>query len=201
MRPFRTELKKVRTKMSEKMGRLVLYSGCSGVGKGTILKELMKRDESIKLSVSNTTRAPRPDEVDGVDYNFVTKEEFEKVIEEDGYLEYAKYCDNYYGTPIDQVNDMLTQGYNVVLEIEVKGGLQVMENFPDILSIFIVPPSLEVLEERLRGRGTEDESAIKKRLKEVEHEIKYKDRYKHIVVNDKLEDAVEEIYGIITNGK
>ena len=187
--------------MSEKMGRLVLYSGCSGVGKGTILKELMKRDDSIKLSVSNTTRAPRPDEVDGVDYNFVTKEEFEKVIEEDGYLEYAKYCDNYYGTPIDQVNDMLTQGYNVVLEIEVKGGLQVMENFPDILSIFIVPPSMEVLEERLRGRGTEDESAIKKRLKEVEHEIKYKDRYKHIVVNDKLEDAVEEIYGIITNGK
>ena len=187
--------------MSEKMGRLVLYSGCSGVGKGTILKELMKRDESIKLSVSNTTRAPRPDEVDGVDYNFVTKEEFEKVIEEDGYLEYAKYCDNYYGTPIDQVNDMLTQGYNVVLEIEVKGGLQVMENFPDILSIFIVPPSMEVLEERLRGRGTEDESAIKKRLKEVEHEIKYKDRYKYIVVNDKLEDAVDEIYDIITNGK
>ncbi len=201
MRPFRTDLKKVRTKMSEKMGRLVLYSGCSGVGKGTILKELMKRDDSIKLSVSNTTRAPRPDEVDGVDYNFVTKEEFEKVIEEDGYLEYAKYCDNYYGTPIDQVNDMLTQGYNVVLEIEVKGGLQVMENFPDILSIFIVPPSMEVLEERLRGRGTEDESAIKKRLKEVEHEIKYKDRYKHIVVNDKLEDAVDEIYDIITNGK
>ena len=201
MRPFRTDLKKVRTKMSEKMGRLVLYSGCSGVGKGTILKELMKRDDSIKLSVSNTTRAPRPDEVDGVDYNFVTKEEFEKVIEEDGYLEYAKYCDNYYGTPIDQVNEMLTQGYNVVLEIEVKGGLQVMENFPDILSIFIVPPSMEVLEERLRGRGTEDESAIKKRLKEVEHEIKYKDRYKHIVVNDKLEDAVNEIYDIITNGK
>ena len=201
MRPFRTDLKKVRTKMSEKMGRLVLYSGCSGVGKGTILKELMKRDDSIKLSVSNTTRAPRPDEVDGVDYNFVTKEEFEKVIEEDGYLEYAKYCDNYYGTPIDQVNEMLTQGYNVVLEIEVKGGLQVMENFPDILSIFIVPPSMDVLEERLRGRGTEDESAIKKRLKEVEHEIKYKDRYKHIVVNDKLEDAVDEIYDIITNGK
>lgn len=187
--------------MSEKMGRLVLYSGCSGVGKGTILKELMKRDDSIKLSVSNTTRAPRPDEVDGVDYNFVTKEEFEKVIEEDGYLEYAKYCDNYYGTPIEQVNEMLTQGYNVVLEIEVKGGLQVMENFPNILSIFIVPPSIEILEERLRGRGTEDESAIKKRLKEVENEIKYKDRYKYIVVNDKLEDAVEEILGIISKGK
>ena len=134
------------------MGRLVLYSGCSGVGKGTILKELMRRDENIKLSVSNTTRAPRPDEVDGVDYNFVSKEEFEKVIAEDGYLEYAKYCDNYYGTPIKQVNDMLTQGYNVVLEIEVQGGLQVMENFPNILSIFILPPSLEALAERLRGR-------------------------------------------------
>ena len=187
--------------MSEKMGRLVLYSGCSGVGKGTILKELMKRDDSIKLSVSNTTRAPRPDEVDGVDYNFVTKEEFEKVIAEDGYLEYAKYCDNYYGTPIKQVNDMLTRGYNVVLEIEVKGGLQVMENFPNILSIFIMPPSLKILEERLRGRGTEDEDTIKKRLKEAEHELKYKDRYKHIVVNDKLEDAIEEIHNIILNGK
>ncbi len=185
--------------MSEKMGRLVLYSGCSGVGKGTILKELMKRDDSIRLSVSDTTRAPRPGEVDGVDYNFVSKEQFEKVIAENGYLEYAKYCDNYYGTPIDQVNDMLTQGYNVVLEIEVQGGLQIMENFPNILSIFVLPPSLEVLGERLRGRGTEDEAAIKKRLREAEHEMKYKDRYKHVVVNDKLEDAIEEIQGIIAN--
>ena len=180
------------------MGRLVLYSGCSGVGKGTILKELMRRDENIKLSVSNTTRAPRPDEVD---YNFVSKEEFEKVIAEDGYLEYAKYCDNYYGTPIKQVNDMLTQGYNVVLEIEVQGGLQVMENFPNILSIFILPPSLEALAERLRGRGTEDEDTIKKRLKQAEHEMKYKDRYKHVVFNDKLEDAINEIHNIIINGK
>ena len=187
--------------MSEKMGRLVLYSGCSGVGKGTILKELMRRDENIKLSVTNTTRAPRPDEVDGVDYNFVSKEEFEKVIAEDGYLEYAKYCDNYYGTPIKQVNDMLTQGYNVVLEIEVQGGLQVMENFPNILSIFILPPSLEALAERLRGRGTEDEDTIKKRLKQAEHEMKYKDRYKHDIDNDKQEDAINEIHNIIINGK
>lgn len=186
--------------MSDKMGRLVLYSGCSGVGKGTILKELMKRDSSIKLSVSNTTRAPRPDEVDGVDYNFVSKEEFEKVIAEDGYLEYAKYCDNYYGTPIKQVNDMLTQGYNVVLEIEVQGGLQIMDNFPNILSIFVLPPSLEVLAERLRGRGTEDEDTIKKRLKQAEHELKFKDKYQHQVVNDKLEDAINEIHNIIING-
>ena len=187
--------------MSEKMGRLVLYSGCSGVGKGTILKELMKRDDSIRLSVSNTTRAPRPDETDGVDYNFISKDEFEKVIKEGGYLEYAKYCDNYYGTPMKQVNDMLTQGYNVVLEIEVQGGLQVMDNFPNILSIFIMPPSLEVLEERLRGRGTESEDVIKKRLKQAEQELKHKDEYKYIVVNDILEDAVNEIHDIIKNGK
>lgn len=187
--------------MSDKMGRLILYSGCSGVGKGTILKELMKRDDSIKLSVSNTTRPPRPDEVDGVDYNFISKDEFEKVIDEDGYLEYAKYCDNYYGTPIKQVNDMLTQGFNVVLEIEVQGGLQVMDNFPNILSIFVMPPSLKVLEERLRGRGTENEDTIKKRLKQAEQELKHKDKYRHIVVNDVLEDAVNEIHEIIKNGK
>ena len=126
--------------MSEKMGRLVLYSGCSGVGKGTLLKELMKRDSSIKLSVSNTTRAPRPDEVDGVDYNFVTKEEFEKVIEEDGYLEYAKYCDNYYGTPAEYVERMLNEGKDVLLDIDWQGARQIREQAPDAKGIFIIPP-------------------------------------------------------------
>ncbi len=183
--------------MSKKRGMLVLYTGSSGVGKGTIMKELLKRDPNIRLSVSNTTREPRKGEMDGVHYNFVTKEEFEKLIETDGYLEYAMYCDNYYGTPKKQVEDMLEQGFDVFLEIEVQGGLQVMKKYPDILSIFVLPPSLEVLEKRLRERATEDNETIEKRLKEAEKEISFKDRYKYNVINDELEEAVNEILKIL----
>lgn len=183
--------------MSKKRGMLVLYTGSSGVGKGTIMKELLKRDPNIRLSVSNTTREPRKGEIDGVHYNFVTKEEFEKLIEADGYLEYAVYCDNYYGTPKKQVEDMLEQGFDVFLEIEVQGGLQVMKKYPDILSIFVLPPSLEILEKRLRERATEDNETIEKRLKEAEKEISFKDRYKYNVINDELEEAVNEILKIL----
>ncbi len=184
---------------SNKRGILVLYTGSSGVGKGTIMKELLKKDSSIKLSVSNTTRAPRPGEVDGVDYNFVTKQDFEKLIETDGYLEYAQYCDNYYGTPKKQVEDMLNQGYNVFLEIEVQGGLQIMEKFPNVLSIFILPPSMEQLEERLRNRGTEKEETIQKRLSAATEEITFKNRYKYNVINDSVERAADEILEILGN--
>ena len=183
--------------MSKKRGMLVLYTGSSGVGKGTIMKELLKRDPNIRLSVSNTTREPRKGEIDGVHYNFVTKEEFEKLIEADGYLEYAMYCDNYYGTPKKQVEDMLEQGFDVFLEIEVQGGLQVMKKYPDILSIFVLPPSLEILEKRLRERATEDNETIEKRLKEAEKEISFKDRYKYNVINDELEESVNEILKIL----
>ncbi len=183
--------------MSKKRGMLVLYTGSSGVGKGTIMKELLKRDPNIRLSVSNTTREPRKGEIDGVHYNFVTKEEFEKLIEADGYLEYAVYCDNYYGTPKKQVEDMLEQGFDVFLEIEVQGGLQVMKKYPDILSIFVLPPSLEILEKRLRERATEDNETIEKRLKEAEKEISFKDRYKYNVINDELEEAVNKILKIL----
>ena len=182
---------------NNKRGILVLYTGSSGVGKGTIMSELLKRDENIRLSVSNTTRAPREGEIDGVHYNFVTKEQFEKLIDEDGYLEYAKYCENYYGTPKKPVEDMLSQGYNVFLEIEVQGGLQIMEKYPDVLSIFILPPSMDVLENRLRGRGTEKEEVIQKRLAEAKNEITFKDKYKYRVVNGELETAVEEILDIL----
>lgn len=182
---------------NNKKGILVLYTGSSGVGKGTIMSELLKRDENIRLSVSNTTRAPREGEIDGVHYNFVTKEQFEKLIDEDGYLEYAKYCENYYGTPKKPVEDMLSQGYNVFLEIEVQGGLQIMEKYPDVLSIFILPPSMDVLENRLRGRGTEKEEVIQKRLAEAKNEITFKDKYKYRVVNGELETAVEEILDIL----
>lgn len=182
-----------------KRGKLVLYTGSSGVGKGTILAELMKKDSSIRLSVSNTTRAPREGEIDGVHYNFITKEQFEELIESDGYLEYAQYCDNYYGTPKKQVEDLLAQGYNVFLEIEVQGGIQIMEKYPDILSIFILPPSMDSLERRLRRRGSEDEETIQKRLAAAEYELGYKGKYKYSVVNGDLDVAVNEILEILNN--
>ena len=182
---------------SKKRGILVLYTGSSGVGKGTIMAELLKRDPSIRLSVSNTTRDPREGEIDGVHYNFVTKEQFEELIKDNGYLEYAEYCGNYYGTPKKQVEDLLDEGYNVFLEIEVQGGLQILEKYPDILSIFILPPSMEILEKRLRNRGTEKEEVIIKRLNEAKNEISFKDRYRFNVVNGELEKAVDEVLNIL----
>lgn len=182
---------------SKKRGRLVLYTGSSGVGKGTILDELKKRDPNIKVSISNTTRNKRNGEIDGVHYNFVTREQFEKLIKENGYLEYAEYCDNYYGTPKKAVEDMLDDGYTVILEIEVQGGLQIMKKHPDVLSIFILPPSMDVLEKRLRSRGTEDEETIQKRLEQAKNEITFKDKYQYNVVNAELDKAVEQVLDII----
>ncbi len=186
---------------SKKRGMLVLYTGSSGVGKGTIMQELLKRDKNIRLSVSNTTRPPREGEIDGVHYNFVTKEQFESLIQKDGYLEYAEYCGNYYGTPKQQVEDLLSQGYDVFLEIEVCGGLQIMEKYPDVLSIFVLPPSMDTLEKRLRDRNTEDEETIIERLGQAKREIGCKDKYKYVVVNDKLDDAVDEILDILKKAK
>lgn len=187
--------------MSSKRGTLVLYTGCSGVGKGTIMKKILERNNNVRLSVSNTTRPPRKEEIDGVHYNFLTEKQFKDLIDSNGYLEYAQYCGNYYGTPKKQVEDMLSQGYDVFLEIEVCGGLQVMEKFPDILSIFILPPSMEVLEQRLRSRGTEDEETILKRLGAAKKELGYKDRYKYNVVNDELEKAVDKVLDILAKEK
>ena len=169
-----------------KKGVLVLYSGCSGVGKGTIMKQLLARDPSIRLSVSNTTRAPREGEIHGVHYNFVTREEFLALADADGYIEHAVYCDNHYGTPKKQVEDMLAQG-----------GLQVMEKYPDILSIFIMPPSLEELERRLRGRGTETEESIQKRMAQAVEEMKYKDRYRYQIINDTVDRAADEVLSLL----
>lgn len=186
---------------SKKRGMLVLYTGSSGVGKGTIMQELMRRDKNIRLSVSNTTRHPREGEIDGVHYNFVTKEQFESLIQKDGYLEYAEYCGNYYGTPKQQVEDLLSQGYDVFLEIEVCGGLQIMEKYPDVLSIFVLPPSMDTLEKRLRDRNTEDEETILERLGQAKREIGCKDKYRYVVVNDNLDDAVDEILDILKKAK
>ena len=186
---------------NKKRGTLVLYTGSSGVGKGTIMQRLLELNPNIRLSVSNTTRSPREGEIDGVHYNFVTEEQFKSLIPDDGYLEYAKYCDHYYGTPKKPVEEMLDNGYDVFLEIEVCGGLQVMEKYPDILSIFILPPSMDVLEKRLRKRGTEDEETIKKRLEQAKHEISFKDKYRYNVINGELDQAVDEVLEILRKEK
>ncbi len=180
-----------------KRGLLVVYTGCSGVGKGTIMKEILAKEDDFRLSVSATTRDPRSGEIHGKDYFFVTKEEFEKMIDNDKFLEYATYADNYYGTPKDAVEEMLSKGYNVFLEIEVQGGLQVLEKCPDCLSIFIIPPSMEELERRLRGRGTEEESVIVKRMEAAKTEMTFKNRYDYIVMNDVAEKAAEEVISIV----
>ncbi|MBE6737237.1 MAG: guanylate kinase [Ruminococcaceae bacterium] len=180
-----------------KRGTLFVYSGCSGVGKGTIMKELMEADSSIKLSVSATTREPREGEENGVHYFFVSKDEFEKMIEEDGFLEHEEYCDNFYGTPKRPVEEMLSQGFNVFLEIEVKGAVSIINRYPEAVSIFILPPSLDELERRLRSRGTEEEETIRKRLETAIDELKIAAFYKYQVVNNDLQKAVEEILHIV----
>ena len=184
-----------------KRGLLIIMSGPSGVGKGTVRLELMK-DESLDLfySVSMTTRSPRRGERNGVEYYFTTKEDFDRQIKEGNLLEYAEFVGNKYGTPKDKVNSKRDEGKNVLLEIDVKGTSQVLEKLKGdegVISIFLVPPSLEELEARIRGRSTETEEVIQKRLKTFQEEVVYKDQYQYIVVNDDLNKCVEEIRQII----
>ena len=184
-----------------KRGLLIIMSGPSGVGKGTVRLELMK-DESLDLfySVSMTTRSPRPGERNGVEYYFTTKEDFDRQIKEGNLLEYAEFVGNKYGTPKDKVNSKRDEGKNVLLEIDVKGTSQVLEKLKGdegVISIFLVPASLEELEARIRGRSTETEEVIQKRLKTFQEEVVYKDQYQYIVVNDDLNKCVEEIRQII----
>ena len=167
---------------NQKRGRLVVVSGPSGVGKGTVLEYVLKRDDFV-YSVSATTRKPRDIDIDGVTYFFKTRQEFEQMLQKDELIEYAEYNGNYYGTPRPFVESMLSQGRNVILEIEVKGAMQVKSLMPDATFIFIVPESKKVLEERLRGRGTEEESVIADRLAIAEKEIKCCLMYDYIVVN------------------
>lgn len=181
-----------------KRGTLIILSGPSGVGKGTVREQLFKMDDlNLAYSISMTTRKPRPGEVNGVDYYFVDQATFNQKIQEDGFLEYAQFVSNSYGTPKDKVEEMLEEGKNVVLEIEVQGALQVMEKVPEALTIFLVPPSMEELERRIRGRKTEAESVMQERLAKAEREIKTKDSYKHVVVNYTVEQAANEIADII----
>ena len=178
-------------------GQLIVLSGPSGCGKGTILKEMLRTEEKVRLSISLTTRSPRPREVDGIDYFYVSKEQFEKMVQDGAVLEHAEYCENYYGTPRSNVENWRAEGYHVVLEIEPQGAFQIKKNCPDATMIFILPPSLEELERRLSGRGTEDAVTVAKRLAAAVEEIRQSPGYDYIVVNDALDTAVEEVRTII----
>lgn len=178
-------------------GLTIVVSAPSGGGKGTILKELFKLNSNLRYSVSATTRSPRQGEIDGVHYYFVTKDDFAGMISNGKMLEYAEYCDNFYGTPKDPVDDMTSQGFDVVLEIEVQGGAQIKKLVPDCVSVFIIPPSLEVLERRLRRRGTESDEIIAKRLTAARDELRHACEYDYVVVNDALENAVDDLASII----
>lgn len=178
-------------------GLLVVISAPSGGGKGTILKELFERDSNLVLSVSATTRSPRPGEEHGKQYYFISKEEFETMIQEGKMLEHAQYVGNYYGTPCGPVEQWTEEGKDVVLEIEVQGGAQVKKLMPECVSIFILPPSMKILGERLRGRGTEEEATVLERLETAKQEIPQAKEYDYIVYNDCLEDAVQDIQAIL----
>ncbi len=179
--------------------KLFVISGCSGVGKGTVLKEFMtKNSKDFMLSISCTTRKPRNGEVDGVNYFFITREDFEKAIEEDKFLEHAQFAGNLYGTKKKFIKQKFEQGLNIILEIETQGALQVKQKMPEAVLIFIAPPGngVEELEKRLRGRNTEDEETILRRLAEARVELERSKKYDYVVVNDDLERAVAEIEDI-----
>ena len=177
-------------------GRLIVFSAPSGCGKGTMLEQILK-NEDFCVSVSATTRLPREGEVDGVNYYFISKDEFTERIGEGKFLEYAEYCGNFYGTPMDQVNEMLEKGKNVILEIEVQGAVKVMNKRPDALSIFIAPPSINELRRRLHKRGTESDEVIEQRVAQASNEVALAAKYDYIIVNDALEDAVEDFFHVV----
>lgn len=178
-------------------GGLFVVSGPSGVGKGTVISKMMEKDPSLWKSVSATTRKPREGEVDGVDYYFVERSDFERAAEGGGFLEWAEYSGNLYGTPASSVQAHLDAGENVILEIEVQGAMQVHEKRPDAVMVFIAPPSFEELANRLRGRGTEDEAKVQKRLETAKGELAQQDKFDYVVVNDTVERAVNELHEIL----
>jgi guanylate kinase len=182
--------------MTEQKGNVFLVSGPSGSGKDTILKQVFARMPELKFSISSITRAKR-DPSDDEKYRFLTREEFEEQIREDGFLEYAEYCGNYYGTPAAPVKDWRQQGFDVVIECDVQGALQIMEKLPEATSVFIAPPSVEVLRKRLTGRQTENAEQTEKRISAAIQEMMQAERYDYLVINDKLEDAVDLFENIV----
>ncbi len=178
-------------------GILIVISGFSGAGKGTLMKKLVREYDNYALSISATTRAPRTGEEDGREYFFLTKEAFEQKIAENGLIEYACYCDNYYGTPRDYVEKQLAAGRDVILEIEIQGAQKIRKQFPTALLLFVMPPDAEELKRRLTGRGTETEEAVNKRMARAVEEADGIEEYDYIVVNDDLESCVKELHEII----
>ncbi len=180
-----------------KKGILVVVSGFSGAGKGTVMKELLRKYDNYALSVSVTTRSPRPGEEEGREYFFRTKEEFERLIREDALIEYARYVENYYGTPRSYVEQQLSMGKDVILEIEIQGAMKIKEKIPEALLVFVTPPSVEELRNRLVGRGTETAEVIESRMSRAGEEAEGMESYDYILVNDDLEECVERMHQII----
>lgn len=179
-------------------GKLFVVSGPSGAGKGTICKEILDQERNIEMSVSMTTRSPRKGEIDKVHYHFVDRESFEKLIEEDGFMEYADVYGNFYGTPKRKVLEWINAGIDVILEIDVQGAMQIKKNYPEGVFIFILPPSLTELKNRIKGRGSETEETMARRLGEALNEIRCIDKYDYRVINEELDVAIDRVRAIIT---
>lgn len=182
-------------------GVLVVISGPSGAGKGTVINHFKEKDNYTKLSVSATTRQPRKGEIDGINYFFKSHDEFSNMIENNELVEWVKYCDNFYGTPKKNIDDTMKAGFDCILEIEVEGALNIKESYPDSITIFILPPSFDELKRRIEGRGTEQSDIIIKRLEKAKNEILFADRYDYIIVNDEVENSVAGIRNILAAEK
>lgn len=178
-------------------GILLIISGFAGTGKGTLVSALREKYDNYALSVSATTRGPRNGEQEGIHYFFKTREEFQQMIAQDELIEHAEYVGNFYGTPRAYVEQQMAEGKDVILEIEIQGALKVKEKFPDTLLLFLVPPSADELETRLRGRGTEDEETIRKRLSRAVEEAKYITQYDYVIVNDEIDACAERTHSLI----
>ena len=187
--------------MTTKRGLLIVISGPSGVGKDTLIKRLLELDRNLRYSVSCTTRPPRPNEVDGVDYTFVSRERFEQLIDEGAFLEYATYNGNLYGTLAERVERARADGHDIVLKIEVQGAEQVRKRVPDAILIFVVPPSVDELVRRQVKRNTESTQDMTARREIAKREMEYSARYDHVVVNDELEHAVAQVLAIIQQAR
>ena len=177
--------------------KLIIITGPSGVGKGTIVKEILDKDKDIWLSISATTRKPRMGEKNGVNYYFISDERFKDMIDKKEFLEWAQFAGNYYGTPLSTVNEKIEMGFIVLLEIEVEGAKQIKEKFPEALSIFLLPPSKEELEKRIRNRGTEKEEAINQRLSRANYEIASSDNFDFVLTNHNVNETVKGVLKII----